>query len=100
VVEGATRGVKLWIQSPPGPYSREFCVENAATCDFDAGGWGCLSEATPLIKVFFAILKHVLCFMEKLFTGGFIISTTSGNRFPLTIFLTRPQVEIDFHGRF
>jgi hypothetical protein len=78
------------------------CVaaKNAATCDFDGDGRAGPNEA-PLIKIFFLLfLKHILCFLEKIFTVGFITSTASENRFPLTVFLARPPVEIVFPGRF
>jgi hypothetical protein len=52
---------------PHRPRIREFCAKNAAPCDF---------------------LKHILCFLEKIFAGDFIISAISGNRFPLRCFLS------------
>jgi hypothetical protein len=38
-------------------------------------------------------------FLKIIFTVGFIMSTASKNRVPLTVFLTQPPVEIDFHWR-
>jgi hypothetical protein len=56
-----------------------------------AGGMGELRP--PLIKIFFAILKSVSCFLETISTGGFITPTVSKNRFPLTV-LSYPPVKI------
>lgn len=39
---------------------------------------------SPLVKIVFLLfLKPIFCFLEKIFTCGFITSTTSGNRFSL-----------------
>jgi hypothetical protein len=50
-------------------------------------------------SIFFAVFKVHLMFLKIIFTSGFIISTASGNRFSLTVFLTQPPLEIDFHWR-
>jgi hypothetical protein len=48
-------------------------------------------------NIFFVVLKPDLCFLEQICTSGFLMSTTSRNRFSLVVLLRRPQVEIDFH---
>jgi hypothetical protein len=45
----------------------------------------------------FVIFKTRLMFLKIIFISGFITSSASRNRFPLTIFLTQPPVEIDLH---
>jgi hypothetical protein len=47
-----------------------------------------------LVKIFFLLfLKSVLCFLETIFTGGFITPTASENRLPLTV-LSYPPVKM------
>jgi hypothetical protein len=60
-----------------------------------------VGREASVIKIFFLLfLKSVLCFLETIFTGGFIMPTASENRFPLAVLLRRPPVKIDFHWRF
>jgi hypothetical protein len=47
----------------------------------------------PNKKFFLLFLKSVLCFLEKIFTGGFITLTASENRFLLTV-LSYPPVKM------
>jgi hypothetical protein len=54
----------------------------------------------PNKNIFLLFLKFVLCFLETIFTGGFITLTASENRFPLAVLLRQPPVKIDFHWRF
>jgi hypothetical protein len=79
--------------------AREFCAKNGATCDWRAGG-------VVLIQMnFFTIFT--ICFMfpgndlhwrfyyvdrqlKSIFTGGFITSTASENRFSLAVFSYPP----------
>jgi hypothetical protein len=56
-----------------------------------------LSERPPPKKyIFLLFFIPILCFLKKIFTVGFIISTVSGNQFPLTGFLAQSPVKIDF----
>jgi hypothetical protein len=59
-----------------------------------------VGREVSLIEIFFTIFKSVLCFLETIFTGGFITPTASENRFSLVVLLRRPPVKIDFHWRF
>jgi hypothetical protein len=64
-------------------------------------GGGVVGREASVIKIYFLLfLKSVLCFLETIFTGGFITLTASENRFPLAVLLRRPSVKIDFHWRF
>jgi hypothetical protein len=75
-------------------------AKNAVTCDFDGdrheiGG----PRPPPNKNIFLLFLKSVSCFLEMIFTGGFITATASENRFSLAVLLRRPPVKIDFHWR-
>jgi hypothetical protein len=59
------------------------------------GGWGGPNKN----NFFLLFLKSVLCFLEKIYTGGFITSTASENRFSLAVLLRRPPLKIAFHWR-
>jgi hypothetical protein len=62
---------------------------------------GVVGREASVTKIYILLfLKSVLCFLETIFTGGFITPTASENRFPLAVLLRRPAVEIDFHWRF
>jgi hypothetical protein len=51
-----------------------------------------MDEASPNVYSFlWLFLKPIFSFIEKIFTGGFITSTASGNRFPRVI-LSYPLV--------
>jgi hypothetical protein len=55
-------------------------------------GW--VGREASLIKIFFLLfLKSVLCFLETIFTGGFITPTVGGNRFPLAV-LSYPPIKM------
>jgi hypothetical protein len=56
---------------------------------------GRIAYVSDIISVAFVyyFLKHILCFLVKNFTGGFITSIIGENRFPPTVFLEQPQVE-------
>jgi hypothetical protein len=50
--------------------------------------WGGVGLKPHLIKIVFLLfLKLVLCFLETIFTGGFITPTASENRFPLAVLI-------------
>jgi hypothetical protein len=56
------------------------------------GGWA--GREVSQIKIFFLLfLKYVFCFLETIFTGGFITPTASENRFPLAV-LSYPPVKM------
>jgi hypothetical protein len=56
------------------------------------GGWA--GREVSLIKIFFLLfLKSVLCFLETIFTSGFITPTASENRFLLAV-LSYPPVKM------
>jgi hypothetical protein len=66
-------------------------MKNSTICDFDGDGQvgGCL----PNKNIILLFLKFVLCFLETIFTGGFITPTASENRFSLAV-LSYPPVKI------
>ena len=56
------------------------------------GGW--VGREVSLIKIFFLLfLKSVLCFLETIFTGGFITPTASEHRFSLAV-LSYPPLKM------
>lgn len=82
---------------PSRRIAHEFCAKNVKTClekSFD-GDEGVRRLLSIIIVLLF--LKRILCYPEIICTHGFITSTASENRFPLTIFLAQPLVEINFH---
>jgi hypothetical protein len=50
------------------------------------------AKDSHLIKTFLLLLNPFLCFLENIFTDGFITSAASGNRFSLVV-LSYPPVE-------
>jgi hypothetical protein len=53
-----------------------------------------LRQTDALIKLFFAILNSFLCFLENIFTSGFITSIASGNRFSLAVLSYLPVEKV------
>jgi hypothetical protein len=49
------------------------------------GGWAGGPRGLPNKNIFLLFLKSVLCFLETIFTSGFITPTPSENRFPLAV---------------
>jgi hypothetical protein len=47
----------------------------------------------PNKNIFLLFLKSILCFLEMIFTGGFITPTASENRFALAV-LSYPPVKM------
>jgi hypothetical protein len=83
--EGEVRGL---ISSN---HVHEKCRDLTST---ETGMWDKSAEAPPLIKIFFLLfLKSVLCFLETIFTGGFITPIASENRFSLAV-LSCPPVKM------
>jgi hypothetical protein len=57
-------------------------VRLVSTSSFDSHWLRRTQFLAPLIKIIiFSVLKPILCLSEKIFTGGFIISIASANRF-------------------
>jgi hypothetical protein len=55
-------------------------------------GQGCAAKS-PNKNIFLLFLESVLCFLETIFTGGFITPTASENRFLLAV-LSYPPVKM------